>query len=67
MFVIITQSKERLREVTARRYRLQNSSHFFAFESTDPRYCMGLGLPNTEGNESFQIGGVVAAVYRPFA
>ena len=63
--VIVTQSKQGLREVTARRYRLVNGRHLFAFESTDSRYDMGVEIPDIKGSDFFQIGGVVVAVYRP--
>jgi hypothetical protein len=41
--VIVTQFKEGLREVTARRYgsAADYGGHLFAFESTDPRYTKG--------------------------
>lgn len=64
--VIVTHSKEGLREVTVRRYTLDNlQGHCFTFVSTDPRYTMGLILRDLKGDKSFQLGGVVVAVYRP--
>ena len=65
--VIMTQTKQGLREVTARRYKLHNGRHLFAFELDDPRYNMGVELPKIEGNATFQVGGVVVAAYRPLA
>jgi SOS-response transcriptional repressor LexA len=65
--VILAQVKEGLREVTARRYILNLQGHCFAFESTDQHYTMGLILPDLEGNKSFQVSGVVVAIYRPLA
>ena len=65
--VIMTEFKEGLREVTARRYILDNVGHGFTFESTVPRYTMGLVLPDLEGDKFVQVSGVVVAVYRPLS
>jgi len=65
--VIVTASKSGLQEVTARRYRLHQGRHCFAFESDDPRYSVAVELPKIEGPPTFQIRHIVVAVYRPLS
>jgi SOS-response transcriptional repressor LexA len=66
--IIVTQVKDDLREVTARRYRMPDSAPSgcaLCFESDDPRYRQWIELPTVEGNERVMLGGIVVGVYRP--
>jgi transcriptional regulator with XRE-family HTH domain len=63
--VIVIQNKSDLREVTARRYKLNALGCELCFESNDPRYRHCVQLPAAEGNDFVMLGGVVVGVYRP--
>src|SRR4029077_20213332 len=57
--VIVTLTKDGLRETTARRFRTRTSAPRceLTFESNDPKHNVGIWLPNQESTES--LGGIV--------
>jgi SOS-response transcriptional repressor LexA len=67
--VMVTQTKNGLRETTARRFRTRMSAPGceLSFESNDPKHNVGIWLPNQESTESLSLGGIVVGVYRPLA
>jgi SOS-response transcriptional repressor LexA len=67
--VIVTLTKDGLRETTARRFRTRASAPRceLTFESNDPKHNVGIWLPDQESTESLSLGGIVVGVYRPLA
>jgi transcriptional regulator with XRE-family HTH domain len=65
--VMVTQTKNGLRETTARRFRTRTTAPGceLTFESSDPKHNVGIWLPNEESNEPISLGGIVVGVYRP--
>jgi hypothetical protein len=64
---IVTQTKNGLREITARRFRTRTTAPGceLTFESSNPKFNAGIWLPHQESTESFSLGGIVVGVYRP--
>jgi SOS-response transcriptional repressor LexA len=67
--VIVTRTKNGLRETTARRFRTRTSAPGceLTFESSDPKHNVGIWLPHQESTESLSLGGIVVGMYRPLA
>jgi hypothetical protein len=55
---LLTQTKDGLRETTARRFRTRMSApgYELSFESNDPKHTVGIWLPNQESTERFALG-----------
>jgi transcriptional regulator with XRE-family HTH domain len=67
--VIVTLTKDGLRETTARRFTTRTSAPRceLTFESKDPKHNVAIWLPGPESTESLSLGGIVVGVYRPLA
>jgi transcriptional regulator with XRE-family HTH domain len=67
--VIVTRTKNGLRETTARRLRTRMSAPGceLTFESHDPQHNVGIWLPDQESTDSLSLGGIVVGAYRPLA
>jgi phage repressor protein C with HTH and peptisase S24 domain len=63
--VIVTRSRDGLREVTARRFLGSAPNCELRFESTDPRYAESSILMRDPDQAGLTLGGIVVAVYRP--
>jgi SOS-response transcriptional repressor LexA len=65
--VIVTQTKNGLREITARRFRTRMSAPGceLTFESNDPKHNVGIWVPDQEGSERCSLEGIVLGAYRP--
>ena len=65
--VIVTRTKQDLREVTARRFQASGTDVELRYDLTDPRYHeasirLGSGI---DSDPDITVGGIVVAVYRP--